>query len=76
MNAEKFEAMTVRDGGKLVTLRSYDELRQFLRPPTGVRPVGVAKKVAEAETEGDKAAAVLAFRTWVRLAGRLEREHA
>jgi hypothetical protein len=68
-----FEPIWVRDRGRRIAIRSFEELKHFLRPPVGTRPIGVALQVADAETDEEKKEAVRAFRAWARVAGRLDR---
>ena len=76
MGSHNFEIMVVRDGARVVVIRSFDELRQLVAPPYGVRPLGVAKKILEAETAEQREEAAIAFRAWARVAGILKREMA
>ena len=76
MGSHNFETMVVQEGARVVVIRSFDELRQLIAPPHGVRPLGVAKKILEAETAEEREEAVIAFRAWARVAGILKREMA
>jgi hypothetical protein len=76
MGSHDFETMAVRDGGHVIVIRSFGELRQLVAPPHGARPLLVAKKIFEAETAEQREEAVIAFRAWARVAGILKGEMA
>lgn len=76
MGALAFDPMAVRDGARVKVIRSFDDLRKLVAPTAGLRPIGIAKKILDAQTEDEKEEAVLAFRAWARVAGLLEREMA
>jgi len=71
---QSFQAMVVQDGKNLVTLNSFEDVRNFLAPRDWGRPLGVARIVCDAQTDKERTDALVQFRKWARVAGILEKD--